>query len=191
MFFDKAGMALRGTFLVDVDGVIQFAEANGPGEARDQAAWKRAVAALPARTVLSAGFRLRPGGSSTGPRVRYSPAAPWPVGLPFRARSSAGEHPVYTRAVGGSKPSAPTRVGRRLRRSRQAKGEFRPVFQRRDPVGGRHSVGVSSDRAVQDLDRLIVITEGITEDDGVGLRVHQSRRPSDGRLDRLRGRSCG
>ena len=25
------------------------------------------------------------------------------------ARSSAGEHPVYTRAVGGSKPSAPTR----------------------------------------------------------------------------------
>ena len=51
MFFDKAGMALRGTFLVDVDGVIQFSEANGPGEARDQAAWKRAVAALPARTA--------------------------------------------------------------------------------------------------------------------------------------------
>ena len=40
-------MALRGTFLVDVDGVIRFSEANGPGEARDQAAWKRAVAALP------------------------------------------------------------------------------------------------------------------------------------------------
>ncbi len=48
VFFDKAGMALRGTFLIDVDGVIQFAEANGPGEARDQIAWKRAVAALPA-----------------------------------------------------------------------------------------------------------------------------------------------
>ncbi len=51
VFFDKAGMALRGTFLVDVDGVIQFSEANGPGEPRDQAAWKRAVAALPARTA--------------------------------------------------------------------------------------------------------------------------------------------
>ena len=50
VFFDKAGMALRGTFLVDVDGVIRFAEANGPGEARDQAAWKRAVAALPAHS---------------------------------------------------------------------------------------------------------------------------------------------
>ena len=47
VFFEKAGMALRGTFLVDVDGVIRFAEANGPGEARDQSAWKRAVAALP------------------------------------------------------------------------------------------------------------------------------------------------
>ena len=30
MFFDKAGMALRGTFLVDVDGVIRFAEAQRP-----------------------------------------------------------------------------------------------------------------------------------------------------------------
>ena len=47
VFFEKAGMALRGTFLVDVDGVIRFSEANGPGEARDQTAWKRAVAALP------------------------------------------------------------------------------------------------------------------------------------------------
>ena len=47
VFFDKAGMALRGTFLVDVDGVVPFAEVNGPGEARDQAAWKRAVEALP------------------------------------------------------------------------------------------------------------------------------------------------
>jgi peroxiredoxin len=49
VFFDKAGMAVRGTFLVDTKGVIQFSEANGPGEARDQSAWKRAVAALPAR----------------------------------------------------------------------------------------------------------------------------------------------
>jgi peroxiredoxin len=46
VFFDKAGMALRGTFLVDVDGVIRFAEVNPPGQARDQSAWQRAVAAL-------------------------------------------------------------------------------------------------------------------------------------------------
>jgi len=46
VFFDKAGMAMRGTYLVGVDGVIRFAEANGPGELRDQAAWKRAVEAL-------------------------------------------------------------------------------------------------------------------------------------------------
>src|SRR6476661_10346227 len=46
VFFDKAGMALRGTFLVDVDGVIRFAEVNGPGQARDQSGWQRAVAAL-------------------------------------------------------------------------------------------------------------------------------------------------
>ena len=46
VFVDKAGMAARGTFLVDVDGVIRFAEVNGPGQARDQSAWQRAVAAL-------------------------------------------------------------------------------------------------------------------------------------------------
>ncbi len=51
VFFEQAGFALRGTFLVDVDGVIQFSEANGPGEARDQSAWKRAVAALKASSV--------------------------------------------------------------------------------------------------------------------------------------------
>jgi peroxiredoxin len=46
VFFDKAGMALRGTFLVDVGGVIRFAEVNPPGQPRDQSAWQRAVAAL-------------------------------------------------------------------------------------------------------------------------------------------------
>ena len=46
VFFDKAGMALRGTFLVDVGGVIRFAEVNPPGQARDQSAWQRAIAAL-------------------------------------------------------------------------------------------------------------------------------------------------
>ena len=104
-------MALRGTFLVDVDGVIRFAEANGPGEARDQAAWKRAVAALPAtrRLIGVPDRRLadrRPAPErSLAWRTRCRPGST--SGL-IRARSSAGEHPVYTRAVGGSKPSAPT-----------------------------------------------------------------------------------
>ncbi|MFY9808876.1 MAG: peroxiredoxin [Pseudonocardiaceae bacterium] len=47
VFNDQAGIANRGTFLVDTDGVIRFAEMNGPGEARDQTVWKQAMAALP------------------------------------------------------------------------------------------------------------------------------------------------
>ena len=46
VFNEAHGMAVRGTFLVDEDGVVRFAEVNGPGEARDQAAWKKAVASL-------------------------------------------------------------------------------------------------------------------------------------------------
>ncbi|WNV83456.1 peroxiredoxin [Umezawaea sp. Da 62-37] len=47
--FDEArGMANRGTFLVDVDGIVRFAEVNEPGEPRDQTAWQHAVAALTA-----------------------------------------------------------------------------------------------------------------------------------------------
>jgi mycoredoxin-dependent peroxiredoxin len=45
-FFEPAGMATRGTFLIDKTGVVRFAEVNGPGEARDQEGWKKAVAAL-------------------------------------------------------------------------------------------------------------------------------------------------
>lgn len=47
VFNDHAGIANRGTFLVDTDGVIRFAEMNGPGEPRDQTVWKQAMAALP------------------------------------------------------------------------------------------------------------------------------------------------
>jgi mycoredoxin-dependent peroxiredoxin len=47
VFNDKAGLANRGTFLVDTDGVIRFAEMTQPGEARDQTIWKQALAALP------------------------------------------------------------------------------------------------------------------------------------------------
>jgi peroxiredoxin len=48
VFNDKAGMALRGTFLVDADGKIAFAEVNQPGDAREQSGWKDAVAQLAA-----------------------------------------------------------------------------------------------------------------------------------------------
>jgi len=46
VFNDAAGFAVRGTFLVDKTGTVQFAEVNGPGEARDQDAWKKALAAV-------------------------------------------------------------------------------------------------------------------------------------------------
>lgn len=48
VFNERGGMANRGTFLIDSGGVIRFAEMNMPGEARDQTAWKEALAALPA-----------------------------------------------------------------------------------------------------------------------------------------------
>ena len=48
VFNDARGMAVRGTFLVDADGVVRFAEVNGPGQPRDQNGWRTAVAALAA-----------------------------------------------------------------------------------------------------------------------------------------------
>ncbi|MBV9162554.1 MAG: peroxiredoxin [Pseudonocardiales bacterium] len=48
VFHDAEGIANRGTFLVDTDGMIRFAEINQPDEARDQTAWKQALATLPA-----------------------------------------------------------------------------------------------------------------------------------------------
>ena len=46
VFNEDAGMANRGTFLIDTDGVVRFAEVNQPGDARDQQAWKKAVAEI-------------------------------------------------------------------------------------------------------------------------------------------------
>lgn len=46
VFNEGGGMANRGTFLVDRDGVVRFAEMNGPGEGRDPAAWQAAIKAL-------------------------------------------------------------------------------------------------------------------------------------------------
>ena len=48
VFNDKAGMAVRGTFLVDADGVVRFAEVNSPGDVREQSGWKDAVGRLAA-----------------------------------------------------------------------------------------------------------------------------------------------
>lgn len=48
VFNESAGMANRGTFLIDKSGVVRFAETNQPGDARDQQGWKSAVEALTA-----------------------------------------------------------------------------------------------------------------------------------------------
>jgi len=47
VFNEVAGFADRGTFLVDREGIVRFAETVGPGQARDQEAWRKALAALP------------------------------------------------------------------------------------------------------------------------------------------------
>jgi peroxiredoxin len=46
VFNDDAGIANRGTFLVDRAGTIRFAEMKQPGEARDQRVWTEALEAL-------------------------------------------------------------------------------------------------------------------------------------------------
>jgi len=46
VFEEKAGMALRGTFLVDIDGTVAFSEVNERGQPRDQSAWRRAAQAI-------------------------------------------------------------------------------------------------------------------------------------------------
>ncbi len=46
VFNPERGFANRGTFLVDLDGVVRFAEMNSPGQARDQDGWRKAVADL-------------------------------------------------------------------------------------------------------------------------------------------------
>jgi mycoredoxin-dependent peroxiredoxin len=47
-FNEKAGMALRATFLVDAEGRIVFEQVNSPGDVREQSAWKDAVRELAA-----------------------------------------------------------------------------------------------------------------------------------------------
>ena len=42
VFNDEAGFANRGTFVIDIEGVIRFAEMIMPGESRDPAGWRKA-----------------------------------------------------------------------------------------------------------------------------------------------------
>lgn len=46
VFDEKRGSADRGTFLVDRDGIVRFAECNAIGQGRDPDEWKAAIAAL-------------------------------------------------------------------------------------------------------------------------------------------------
>jgi len=46
VFKEEAGIAIRGTFLIDKEGVIREMFVNGPGEARDLASYHQALAAL-------------------------------------------------------------------------------------------------------------------------------------------------
>ncbi len=46
VFNEQAGYANRGTFLIDKTGVVRYAEMNLPGQARDQSAWRKALANL-------------------------------------------------------------------------------------------------------------------------------------------------
>jgi len=46
VFDARGGKSIRGSFLVDRDGVLQWSVVNGPGQARDMGEYKAAVAAL-------------------------------------------------------------------------------------------------------------------------------------------------
>jgi peroxiredoxin (alkyl hydroperoxide reductase subunit C) len=46
VFNETAGFANRGTFLVDQDGIVRFAEMNSPGQGRDAHQWLSAIEAL-------------------------------------------------------------------------------------------------------------------------------------------------
>lgn len=46
VFNDTAGIANRGTFIIDTAGTVRFAEMNLPGDARDQSGWRKALADL-------------------------------------------------------------------------------------------------------------------------------------------------
>jgi len=46
VFNTERGYANRGTFIIDKAGIVRFAEEYPPGQARDQDAWRKALAVL-------------------------------------------------------------------------------------------------------------------------------------------------
>ncbi|MDQ6936276.1 MAG: peroxiredoxin [Actinomycetota bacterium] len=46
VFNAEGGFANRGTFLIDIDGIVRFAEMNGAGRGRDPQVWRDAIAEL-------------------------------------------------------------------------------------------------------------------------------------------------
>lgn len=46
VFDDASGMAVRGSFLIDADGIVRWHVVNAPGHARDLGAYRAALAAL-------------------------------------------------------------------------------------------------------------------------------------------------
>jgi peroxiredoxin len=46
VFDAGGGMAVRGSFLVDTEGVVRWSVVNGPGQARDLTAYREALSAL-------------------------------------------------------------------------------------------------------------------------------------------------
>lgn len=46
VFDDSSGMAVRGSFLIDADGIIRWQVVNAPGHAREIDAYRAALAAL-------------------------------------------------------------------------------------------------------------------------------------------------
>jgi mycoredoxin-dependent peroxiredoxin len=46
VFNEQGGMAERGTFLIDVEGVIRYVEHNSPGEGREPQGWRDAITDL-------------------------------------------------------------------------------------------------------------------------------------------------
>ena len=46
VFFEQAGIANRGTFVIDKEGVVRYAHMQGPGEPRDQKTWRETLAEI-------------------------------------------------------------------------------------------------------------------------------------------------
>ena len=46
VFNPEKGFANRGTFLIDREGTVRYAEMHGLGQARDQDAWRKALASV-------------------------------------------------------------------------------------------------------------------------------------------------